>query len=410
MEKKNIYDAIIIGGGASGLMCAITAKKHDRSKKIAIIEKNDRLGKKLMSTGNGRCNLTNHCISPDKYVGSFKKQSKKIFERFSGDEMANIFKNFGLLSFYDNEGRYYPISKHAASVLDVLRLQVQTLGIDVFTKQNVNSIKQVSNGFKISSDDSEEKYDFICNKLVIANGSKAAPKLGGNASAIDYLKNFGHKVVSFSPALCPVKVKSDVLKILKGLRVTGKAQLYGEHGRLIKEETGEIQFTENSLSGICVFNLSLFAKPNDKIVLDLLPDYSENELIKIIRQHISLFSDLPCEQLLTGIFQKRIGQAILKISRVDLSKICSKLSKDEVSGICKTIKSMSFTVSGKEDFSHAQCALGGVLGKEIDENTMMSKIVKNLFICGEAIDLCGECGGFNLHFAFAGGIIAGENL
>ena len=159
-----------------------------------------------------------------------------------------------------------------------------------------------------------------------------------------------------------------------------------------------------------MFYLSLFAKPNDKIVLDLLPDYSENELIKIIRQHISLFSDLPCEQLLTGIFQKRIGQAILKISRVDLSKICSKLSKDEVSGICKTIKSMSFTVSGKEDFSHAQCALGGVLGKEIDENTMMSKIVKNLFICGEAIALCGECGGFNLHFAFAGGIIAGENL
>ena len=106
-------------------------------------------------------------------------------------------------------------------------------------------------------------------------------------------------------------------------------------------------------------------------MLDLLPDYSENELIKIIRQHISLFSDLPCEQLLTGIFQKRIGQAILKISRVDLSKICSKLSKDEVSGICKTIKSMSFTVSGKEDFSHAQCALGGVLGKEIDENTMI---------------------------------------
>ena len=185
MEKKHIYDAIIIGGGASGLMCAITAKKHDRSKKIAIIEKNDRLAKKLMSTGNGRCNLTNHCISPDKYVGSFKKQSKKIFERFSGDEMANIFKNFGLLSFYDNEGRYYPISKHAASVLDVLRLQVETLGIDVFTKQNVNSIKKVSNGFKISSDDSEEKYDFICNKLVIANGSKAAPKLGGNAKAIE---------------------------------------------------------------------------------------------------------------------------------------------------------------------------------------------------------------------------------
>lgn len=410
MEKKNKYDAIIIGGGASGLMCAITAKKLDRSKKIAIIEKNDRLGKKLMSTGNGRCNLTNHHISSDKYVGSFKNQSKKIFERFSGDYMADVFKSFGLLSFYDSEGRYYPISKHAASVLDVLRLQVKTLGIDVFTDQNVHSVKKISNCFRITSDNSEKKYDFVCNKLVIANGSKAVPKLGGNASAIDYLKNFGHKVISFSPALCPVKIKSDVLKILKGLRVAGKAQLYGEKGQLIKEETGEIQFTENSLSGICVFNLSLFAKPNDQIVLDLLPDYSEDELIKIIRQHISLFSDLPCEQLLTGIFQKRVGQAILKISHVDSSKICAKLSKDEVSRICQTIKSMTFTVNGKEDFSHAQCALGGVLGKEINENTMMSKIVKNLFVCGEAIDLCGECGGFNLHFAFATGIIAGENL
>ena len=410
MEKKNIYDAIIIGGGASGLMCAITAKKHDRSKKIAIIEKNDRLGKKLMSTGNGRCNLTNHCISPDKYVGSFKKQSEKIFERFSGDDMADIFKIFGLLSFYDGDGRYYPISKHAASVLDVLRLQVETLRIDVFTGQNIHSVKKIPNAFKISSDDSEKKYDFICNKLVVANGSKAAPKLGGNASAVDYMKNFGHKVVSFSPALCPIKVKSDVLKTLKGLRVSGTAQLYDEKGQLIKAETGEIQFTENSLSGICVFNLSMLAKPNDKIVLDLLPNYSENELIKIIRQHISLFSDLPCEQLLTGIFQKRVGQAILKISRVDSSKICSKLSKDDVSRICQTIKSMTFTVNGKEDFSHAQSALGGVLGKEIDKNTMMSKIVKNLFVCGEAIDLCGECGGFNLHFAFASGIVAGENL
>ena len=410
MEKKNIYDAIIIGGGASGLMCAITAKRRDRSKKIAIIEKNDRLGKKLMSTGNGRCNLTNHYISADKYVGSFKKQSEKIFERFSGDDMADIFKIFGLLSFYDGDGRYYPISKHAASVLDVLRLQVETLGIDVFTGQNIHSVKKIPNAFKISSDDSEKKYDFICNKLVVANGSKAAPKLGGNASAVDYMKNFGHKVVSFSPALCPIKVKSDVLKTLKGLRVSGTAQLYDEKGQLIKAETGEIQFTENSLSGICVFNLSMLAKPNDKIVLDLLPNYSENELIKIIRQHISLFSDLPCEQLLTGIFQKRVGQAILKISRVDSSKICSKLSKDDVSRICQTIKSMTFTVNGKEDFSHAQCALGGVLGKEIDENTMMSKIVKNLFVCGEAIDLCGECGGFNLHFAFASGIVAGENL
>lgn len=410
MNENKTYDAIIIGGGAAGLMCAIEAKTKNKSCRVAIIEKNDRVGKKLMSTGNGRCNLTNRYINADKYTGSFKKQSKTIFERFSGEKIADVFKSMGLVTFFDNEGRYYPISKHAASVLDVLRFRCEALGTDVFLSQNIHSVKKCGNKFKITSSDDENNFNFVSEKLVIACGSKAAPKLGGNSSAADYLKNFGHTFVPYSPALCPIKVKSDILKLVKGLRITGNATLCSRDGIIKKSESGEIQFTETSLSGICIFNLSLYAEKNDKIILDLLPDYSNSELYKLIEQHKTLFSDLNCDMLLTGIFQKKAAQAILKMSKTDLTKKCRQLNRNEILNICKTIKAMTFTVNEKEDFSHAQSSLGGVLGSEIDEKTMQSKIVKNLYLCGENIDLCGECGGFNLHFAFAGGIIAGENL
>ncbi len=407
MAVKNFFDAVIVGGGASGLMCAISAKQHKKDIKIAIIEKNDRVGKKLLSTGNGRCNLTNKNISSELYTGSFKAQSHKIFSRFTTDYLLSIFKNLGLLTFYDNEGRIYPISKQASSVLDVLRFACERLEVEIFCSENIKSVKKSSDKFYVATDN----YNFVSDKLVLACGSKAAPKLGGNASGSDYLKNFGHRVIPFSPALCAVNVKSNVLKSLKGLRATGKATLIDNKGNILKTEIGEIQFTDKSLSGICVFNLSLYTQKECLIALDLLPGYSEEELCALLEKQRELFFDLPCEYLLTGIFQKRLTQAILKMSGItDFSKLCNLLNNNEITKICDTVKNMVFPVIGNEDFSNAQCALGGVYGKEINENTMESKITKNLYICGEAIDLCGECGGYNLHFAFSSGYLVGENL
>ncbi len=400
-------DVIIIGGGASGLMCAITAKQKNKNISVAIIEKNDRVGKKLLSTGNGRCNLTNKHITPDNYCGSFKKQLKNTLNTYDTEYLLDTFKNLGLFTFCDNEGRYYPISKQASSVLDVLRFACERLGIEIYCKENIKSIKKSNNSFTIKTEGAE----YTCKKLVIANGSKASPNLGGNSSCADYLKNLGHSFVPFSPALCPVKVKSDILKSLKGIRANVKTSLLDKNNNLIKSEIGEIQFTDSALSGICIFNLSLYSKKDYKISVDLLPDKAFNDLIDIIYNNQKLFADYEIENLFTGIFQKRITQAILKMSNIkDFSKLCKQLSSNEIKSIAKTVKNMCFSVIENSPFEQAQVALGGVKGTEIDEKTMKSKLVKNLYICGEAIDICGDCGGYNLHFAFTSGIIAGANL
>ena len=398
------FDAVIIGGGASGLICAISAKIRDPKINIAIVEKNDRVGKKLLSTGNGRCNLTNVNVSPEKYTGSFAVYMSEILKKYSSSALRDHFKSLGLLTYSDNEGRCYPVSKQASSVLDVLRYNAERLGVEILCSQEIRSVSK-QNGFIIKTADSA----ISCEKLVLCCGSKAAPKLGGSASGLDYLRNFGHTVTPFSPALCPVKVESGVLKSIKGLRAPGSAKLC-RNGKTIKKETGEIQFTENALSGICVFNLSLYAKKNDVIKLDIVDFISEEELYLQLNKNKELFGKLSTESIFTGILQKRLALAVIKMSGANPNKPIKEINNNELEALSFTAKNMSFKVTGKAGFEQAQCALGGVKGTEIDSKTMMSKKVKNLYVCGEAIDICGECGGYNLHFAFSSGMIAGESL
>ncbi|MBQ2093675.1 MAG: aminoacetone oxidase family FAD-binding enzyme, partial [Ruminococcus sp.] len=234
---KMQFDAVIIGGGASGLMCAVAAKLKNSKLNIAIIEKNDRVGKKLLSTGNGRCNLTNKNVATDKYKGTFDGLAD-VLKRYDTDKLLSYFKNLGLLTFCDSEGRYYPVSKQASSVLDVLRFNAERLGVTILCKQNIHSISR-QNGFTVKTADGVITAD----KLVICCGSKASPKLGGSASASDYLKNLGHTALPFSPALCPINVDAGVIKSLKGLRAAATVTL-SRNGKKIKAEKGEVQFAD----------------------------------------------------------------------------------------------------------------------------------------------------------------------
>lgn len=400
------FDAVIIGGGASGLMCAISAKSKNPKLNIAVIEKNDRVGKKLLSTGNGRCNLTNKNVCPGRYAGSFAKFSGTVFEKYNTPALLGYFDKLGLMTCCDSEGRYYPVSKQASSVLDVLRFNCERLGAEIFCGQNIHSLGKKNGKFIIKS----EADEFVSDKLVLCCGSKAAPKLGGSASGIDYLRNLGHSVVPFSPALCPINVNSPLLKSLKGIRAAGQAVLL-RNGKVIKTESGEIQFTDKSLSGICVFNLSVFAEKGDIIKLDIINNISFEELYNRLLNNRELFGALNADSFFTGILQKRLAQAVMKQSGItDFNRLIENLSDEEIKAIAKTAKNMEFTVSGKAEFDNAQCALGGVKGGEINPETMKSRKVDGLYVCGEAVDICGECGGYNLHFAFASGIIAGESL
>ena len=400
---KQHYDAIIIGGGASGLMCAIAAKRKNPRMSVAIIEKNDRVGKKLLSTGNGRCNLTNANVAPDKYVGNgAKKLVSAVLQKYNVQSLLDYFRALGLLTSKDSEGRYYPLSRQASTVLDVLRFNCEALGIEMICGEAVTKVA-AEKGFSVTT----KQNVYTAKKLVIAAGSPAAPKLGGSRSEALFL---GHKAAPFSAALCPVTVRSDILKSLKGLRVQAEVKLESDKG-VVKTERGEVQVNEDNLSGICVFDLSLFAKPDMRISLDLLPDISEKELYNILIKNKELFANHTIDNLLTGILQKRMAQAVLKSAGAkDFSRSCSTLGDGELGSIAKTAKSLCFTVTGNAGFDRAQACRGGVLCGQIDPVTMQSLLVKNLYFCGEALDVCGECGGYNLHFAFAGGIIAGESL
>lgn len=407
MNNTYKFDAVIIGAGASGLMCAIAAKKKNKNISVAIIEKNDRVGKKLLSTGNGRCNLTHRDISPDHYRGSFKEQSTYLFSKYDTNTLLEKFKKLGLLCFCDNEGRYYPLCRQASAMLDVLRFACERLGVNIFCGENIKSVKKAGKNFNVTT----ENTMFVADKIVIANGSKASPKLGGNASSADYLKNFGHRVIPYSPALCPIEVKSDILKSLKGIRTTANVSLIDANQRIIKSEIGEVQFGDKTLSGICIFNLSVYTEKGNCILLDLLYNVSYSELSELITTNQKLFSDFTVDNLFTGIFQKRLGQAVLKTCNIsNFSRKCGELAKEELNNIANAAKNMRFPLIQNCGFELAQTALGGVVGREINEKTMESKIIKGLYVCGEAIDICGECGGYNLHFAFASGLNAGENL
>lgn len=399
------FDVIILGGGASGLLCAVAAKRKRPHMTVAVIEKNDRVGKKLLATGNGRCNLTHDSMSAAHFTGSFRRQSRSVFDRIGTEQLLAYFRSLGLLTTKDSEGRYYPLSRQASSVLDTLRFHCDNLGVQLFCGETVKNIRR-RQSFTVTTDNG----GFTAPKLVIAAGSKAAPKLGGSGSGTDILKNLGHTVIPFAPALCPVKAASPVLKSLKGLRALSTVTLQrGRHS--IRETRGEVQFSEDCLSGICVFDLSLHTQKGDQICLDLLPALSENELYLLLEQNRRHFSRQTADNLLTGILQKRLAQAVLKAAHVtDFSRTCAALNVQELRAAAQTAKSLVFTVAGNADFDRAQACTGGVSGSEIDAHTMQSKRCKGLYICGEAIDLCGVCGGYNLHFAFASGIIAGESL
>ena len=274
--SKHFFDIIIIGGGASGLFCASLIKRHAPKLSVAILEKQQSVGKKLLATGNGRCNLTNLAVSPEFYHGSFKKNVKAIIDEFSPTDLIEHFKNIGMLTTSDNEGRVYPHSRHSATVLDTLLLECQNSGVNIICNSFVKDINHKNNIFEVNTDTTT----YTSNKLIVASGSKATPETGADDSLLSILKKTGHKITTLSPALCPVYVKSKTLFALKGVRATGKVSLL-QNNNTIKSEEGEIQFTDKTLSGICMFNLSRLANTmdNSQISVSLLPFMKKEEIL-----------------------------------------------------------------------------------------------------------------------------------
>lgn len=404
--KNTNYDIITVGAGVAGLAAAISAKRNNRDLKIAILEAQSKAGKKILVTGNGRCNLTNTNVSKEFYHGSF--DVSKTINRFSAEKLINFFSTLGLVCDTETNGLVYPHSRQASAVLDVLLMEIKRLKIEIICDCKVELIRKKGEFFNIKTSNGE----YTAKKAVMSCGGKAFPTAGGTGLGLDVIKNLGHKITPLFPALCPIQVKSDFMKSLKGIRAKAEVTLY-DGDKAIKSEIGEVQFTDNALSGICVFNLTtLLPKTKNPIIsVNLTKDYSYIELLNLLYDRKKLFANEPLEEFFTGLFHKKIGTALLKIiTNKALTESCKKLSDKELKALANLIQNWKFECKQCKDFSKAQVMLGGVNGNEVNGYTFESKVVKNLYICGEALDVCGDCGGFNLHFAFASGIITGENL
>lgn len=405
-DSKIKYDVIVVGGGASGLMAAITAKRKNRNLKLAVLELHNKVGKKLLATGNGRCNLTNTSLDCNKYYGSFKPDY--VLNQITAQKLINKFADLGLVCREEKNGLVYPYSKQASSVVEILLLECHRLGVEIFCSCQVNLIKKSSSDFFIRTNNA----NFQCRKVILCTGGKASPSCGGTGAGLDLLKNLGHTIVPVYPALCPVETENKLVKSLKGVRVSAKVSLL-DSDNLVKSEVGELQFTENALSGICIFNLSsqIRSTENPRITVSFFSEYSYKEIYSMLTERKNLFYDNLIEDFFTGLLNKKIAYALLKESNIfPLTRKCSTLTLIEIEKLTNIINNWQFVCKKLTDFSRAQVMSGGVLGNEINPKTLESKIIKNLYICGEALDINGDCGGFNLHFAFASGIVAGENI
>lgn len=402
---------IVVGGGAAGMMAAITAAKEGAE--VRILEHNDRIGKKILSTGNGRCNFTNEYQTPSDYRSDEEQFPWKVISRFPYEETMCFFEELGIMGKKKNGG-LYPFSEQASAVLDVLRMEVELRKINVCTGMDVKKIQITRKGFRVEGISKElGKQIFHGDALILATGSKAAPKLGSDGSGYSLAKSLGHSMIPVVPALVQLECSENFYKALAGIRVYGKVTMLVD-SKTVADDTGEIQLTEYGISGIPVFQVSRFAsrglyeKQKVEAVLDFMPDISEEVFETYLKKRISERPDKKMEMFFTGVFHKKLAQVFLKRADIRPEKEAGMLTGQECKRLVQTVKKFRTTIRATKSFEQAQICAGGVNTKELYAENMESKLVKGLFFVGELVDVDGICGGYNLQWAWSSGYVAGK--
>lgn len=397
----------VIGGGAAGMAAAITAARQGAE--VTVFERNDRVGKKILVTGNGKCNLGNYQLGTEQYYGSSAEFIGQALKRFDTDDTVAFFQGLGLLIKSKN-GYLYPACEQASAVLDVLRFEMQSLGIVLVKECKINHIeKDVLTG-QVKVSDGETHYSF--DAVILACGSKAAPKTGSDGSGYKLAKKLGHSIVPTVPALVQLKCREDYLKAVAGVRSEGEVAVY-QGQECVARERGELQFTEYGISGIPVFQISrvvnyILRKEQEVCVeLNLLPDYNEEEFERLIAGRELLQSERTAEEFFTGILNKKLMQLFIKMAGIKSNMPMEQMDAKSMRRIYDFCRKWQLHVTGSNPYDNAQVCAGGVNTAEITEN-MESKLVDGVYFAGEIMDVDGKCGGYNLQWAWCSGVIAGR--
>ncbi len=383
MEKAK---TIIVGGGASGLFCALCLNDRD----TLVLEKCDRVGRKLSATGNGQGNLSNTILSENDYFCDDRKKVATILREFSPKVTLSKLEEKGGVFTADERGRVYPAGKQASAVTDLLRFSLAADGKKTLTACEVKRIKKEYGSFIVECEKDGQSLTFCSQNLVFATGGKAAKNFGTDGSAFELIKALGHSVTELYPSLVQLKTDTRFIKGLKGIRVSACVEAVTKTGKIAREE-GDIIFTDYGVSGDAIFRISAFVTDKaDKVTLslDFAPTISDEEILSSIRakKKIGIYE---ASELLSGVLPSALGRAV-----------CKRAESVDEREILKKVRAFTLEVTGSLGFDYAQVTKGGVPLGEVSD-TLESKIVENLYITGEALDVDGKCGGYNLQWAFS---------
>jgi predicted Rossmann fold flavoprotein len=403
-----IKPMIIIGGGAAGLCAAITAARSRVN--ITILEQNSKIGKKILVSGNGQCNITNAHISPERFHSQNPEFIAKILEEYGVESVKNFFDSLGLPLIEGKEGKMFPMSLQASTVTEILKYEAETLGVEIITECEVTAIKKEKENFVLQT----SQGNFACEKLLLASGSPAAPQLGGNDSGLQFAESMGHTLIPSHPALTQLVSDEKWVKQASGVKVAGVTKLYA-NGEYITEKKGDLLFTNYGISGLAILDISrevstrLANYEYCELNLDLMPELIKEKLTNFLISKINKESQKPIILWLQGVINKKLIHIILEQSKCT-AKTELELNRKEIGKLVYAIKNLKLPISDTKSFKGAEVATGGVDTREVNPETMESKLVQNLYFAGEILDVDGDRGGFNFHFAWVSGMRVGNSL
>lgn len=406
IEKNKSYDVVIIGGGAAGIMAAITAARLGI--KTAIVEHKDRIGKKLLSTGNGKCNYTNELQGIAYYRGEHPAFVLPVFEQFGLEETLTFFREIGVYPKCRN-GYYYPASEQAAAVLEVLRLELDFRKTDILTECELKHLIPQKNAILLDTNLGK----IVAKKVILATGLLAAPKTGSDGSAFLHIEKLGHHFTDIVPALVALQGKQSFFKAIAGIRAEIQLEMYINQKK-IAMESGELQLTDYGISGIPVFQVSRYAtkalakKEPVYVLLDFMPKLTAEELLSLLKERFYKFGNKKtASEALIGLVNRKLGDVLLKEAKISLQTLSKDVSKEQLEQLAARLKALRVDIIGSKPFEQAQVCAGGVDTNEVNNDTLESYLVPGVYFAGELLDIDGICGGYNLQWAWSSGYVAG---